>query len=83
MAVDMAVRVGALQPGIPHALFGIAIGQSGLGQPDHRWVVSAPTNRRVMGPGHLRLQWERTGAVRDIEVTRAGRAQIHACFYPR
>jgi hypothetical protein len=40
MAVDMAEKDGALQPGIPHPLFGVSIGPTGPGQPDHRWVVS-------------------------------------------
>ena len=40
MAVDIAEKDGALQPGIPHALFGAAVSITGPGQPDHRWVVS-------------------------------------------
>jgi hypothetical protein len=39
MAVDISEKNGALQPGIPHALFGVSTVLMGAGQ-NHRWVVS-------------------------------------------
>jgi hypothetical protein len=40
MTVDVAEKNDVLKPGIPHPLFGIALGPAGAGQPTHRWVVS-------------------------------------------